>query len=173
MTKDYKPPALEKLPGHRIRRLQQIAVALFMEETQELNLTPVQYVALSTVHLHEGLDQRRLALHIGFDTSTVASMLNRLESRGLIERKSNPRDRRVRQLSLTAEGLRVLIQAGPGVLRAQERMLAPLGPGKRTQFMELMDILIGANDELARAPSIHTLRALSIGPCGPFGGQAA
>ena len=35
-------------PGHLIRRLKQIATALFLEETAELNLTPVQYAALTT-----------------------------------------------------------------------------------------------------------------------------
>ena len=42
------PFELAELPGHYIRRLQQIAVGLFMEETQALNVTPIQYAALHT-----------------------------------------------------------------------------------------------------------------------------
>ena len=41
-------------PGHLIRRLQQIAVALFMAETKEFDITPIQYAALLAVRLHPG-----------------------------------------------------------------------------------------------------------------------
>lgn len=40
MAMDYQPAELENYPGYHIRRLQQIAVAVFMEETQEFGVTP-------------------------------------------------------------------------------------------------------------------------------------
>ena len=36
-------------PGHLVRRLQQIAVSIFMSETGGFNMTPVQYSALLAV----------------------------------------------------------------------------------------------------------------------------
>jgi hypothetical protein len=47
-------------PGHLIRRLQQIAVALFMAETKKFDITPVQYAALLAIDLHPGIDQTAL-----------------------------------------------------------------------------------------------------------------
>ena len=47
-------------PGHLIRRLQQIAVAIFLEETAQFDITPVQYSALLAVRNHNGLDQTTL-----------------------------------------------------------------------------------------------------------------
>ena len=76
---------LHRQPGFHIRRLQQIAVALFLAETRELGLTPVQYAALQTVADQPGIDQRTLAEDIAFDTSTIAGVIDRLEMR---DRKS-------------------------------------------------------------------------------------
>ena len=54
-------PAADALPGYYIRRLQQIAVAIFLQETQAHGITPVQYAALYAALRQPGLDQRTLA----------------------------------------------------------------------------------------------------------------
>lgn len=140
-------------PGHLIRRLQQIAVAVFMDETQAWGLTPVQYAALSAVLRHPGVDQRTLARLIGFDTSTIGSVIDRLEARQLMLRSNSPADRRVRLLHVTPEGQALLDTVEPAVQRAQLRMLDPLPPERRAQLMELLTFLVHENDELARAPT--------------------
>lgn len=149
----YQPAELENYPGYHIRRLQQIAVAVFMEEVDAFGVTPVQYASLSAVLRQPGIDQRTLARSIGFDTSTIGSVIDRLEARGLMVRNASPADRRVRLLTLTEEGRQLLQQAEPAVLRAQRRMLDPLPDDKRAQFMEMISLLIHENDEFARAPS--------------------
>jgi MarR family transcriptional regulator, lower aerobic nicotinate degradation pathway regulator len=146
------PMNLEGLPGHDIRRLQQIAVAIFLEETAEQGLTPVQFAALQTVADRPGLDQRTLALAIGYDTSTLAGVVDRLEARGCLERQASPDDRRVRLLAITREGRRLLAATVPGMLRTQERILAPLARAERGQFQRLLRRLVEANNELSRAP---------------------
>ena len=79
---------LDELPGHYIRRLHQIAVAIFLQETEAHGLTPVQFAALSKVGLTPGVDQRTLAGSIGLDTSTIAGVIDRLEARGLMQRNA-------------------------------------------------------------------------------------
>jgi len=153
MKKHSAEVDLASLPGHYIRRLQQIAVAIFLEETEEHGSTPVQYAALQAVHNAPGLDQRSLARQIGFDTSTIAGVVDRLEARGLLVRNTTPEDRRVRRLTLTREGQALLEALLPDVLRAQERMLAPLPRSERSQFMRMLRTLVAANNELSRAPS--------------------
>lgn len=144
---------LDELPGHHIRRLQQIAVAIFLQETEATGITPVQYAALQTVANAPGVDQRTLARTIGFDTSTIAGVIDRLQSRGLMQRNTSPADRRVRQLTLTDDGRRLLAETLPGMQRAQARMLAPLPAGDRAEFMRMLRTLVQANNELSRAPS--------------------
>lgn len=144
---------LETLPGYFIRRLQQIAVAVFLQETEAHGLTPVQYSALQGVMNNPGIDQRTLAGAIGFDTSTIASVIDRLEARGLVLRSASPTDKRVRLLTLTAEGGRLLQEVVPAMLRAQERMLDPLSRAERAEFMRMLRLVVSTNNELSRAPS--------------------
>jgi DNA-binding MarR family transcriptional regulator len=154
LTRTAPPlPPLDALPGHYIRRLQQIAVAIFLEETAEQGITPVQFAALAEVQRAPGTDQRTLARSIGFDTSTIGGVIDRLESRGLLERNGSPHDRRVRLISLTEAGSALLAAAVPPMLRAQQRMLAPLSADERAAFMRMLRQLVEANNALSRAPS--------------------
>ena len=143
---DQPPAELEHYPGHYIRRLQQIAVAVFMEEVKDFGVTPVQYAALSAVLRQPGVDQRTLARAIGLDTSTLGSVIDRLEARGLMARSNSPQDRRVRLLHVTPEGRDLLLAAEPSVLAAQQRMLDPLPADRRAQFLESLAFVVRAND---------------------------
>lgn len=144
---------LDDLPGHHIRRLQQIAVAIFLQETEGLNVTPVQYAALQAIADAPNVDQRTLARTIGFDTSTIGGVIDRLEGRALVQRNADPDDRRVRRLTLTAAGDALLAEVVPAMQRAQQRMLAPLPEAERAEFMRMLRTLVTANNELSRAPS--------------------
>ena len=154
---------LDALPGHYIRRLQQIAVAVFLQETEGHAITPVQYAALQTVADQPGIDQRTLAGAIAFDTSTIASVVDRLEARGLLLRSTSPDDKRVRLLTLTAAGDSVLAAVAPGMLRAQERMLAPLPKPQRAEFLRMLRTLVDANNAQSRAPGVAAEPARSAG----------
>lgn len=140
-------------PGHAIRRLHQISVGIFLQETGELGVTPVQYAVLQTVGNQPGIDQRTLARNIALDASTTGGVVDRLEARGWLERKTAPEDRRARRLALTLAGEQALCDTIPVMLRAQEHILAPLNEDQRTTFMALLHLLVTQNNELSRAPS--------------------
>lgn len=156
-TRDPGPAApaieLDALPGNAIRRLQQIAVAIFLQEAEPHGVTPVQYAVLQALANSPGVDQRTLSRSIGFDTSTIASVVDRLEARALVERRIDPADRRVRLLALTPTGHALLRAVQPAMRRAQERMLAPLPAQQRAEFMRMLQVLIRANNGESRAPS--------------------
>ena len=151
MTTKLPIDGLEDLPGHHIRRLQQIAVGIFMDETADVNVTPVQFALLFAASQETGLDQRTLAGRIGLDTSTIGAVVDRLESRGLIERKVSPDDKRVRLLSVTPEGKKLLQGVMPAMLRAQDRMLAPLPKADRAKFMAMVKRIVEENKTWSRA----------------------
>jgi len=155
MKRDGGAPAAAGIdqPGHYIRRLQQIAVAVFLQETDGHGVTPVQFAALQMVADVPGIDQRSLARAIGFDTSTIAGVVDRLEARALMARSASPDDRRVRRLALTDAGRELLDAVRPGMERAQRRMLAPLPDPERVEFMRMLRRLVTENNELSRAPS--------------------
>lgn len=142
-SSDNNQPAFPRLevetfPGHGIRRLQQLAVAMFTQATDAWGITPLQFAVLQKlVHL-PGIDQRTLSVEVGFDKATIGGVIDRLEVRGLLQRQQTAKDRRVRLLSLTADGEALLTSAGPAVLQAQQRMLDPLSEEEREIFAQLM-----------------------------------
>ena len=146
------PLTLDGLPGHDIRRLHQISVAIFMQETEAFGVTPVQYAALQAVGHQPGMDQRTLARTIGFDTSTIAGVIDRLESRGLMQRNASAQDRRVRLLTLTAAGVALLAALVPAMLQAQQRILSPRPEAERGEFMRTLAVLIAGHRAVEDTP---------------------
>jgi len=139
-------------PGYLFRRMQQIAVAIFMEECRAFDLTPVQYAALVAIRTHPGIDATRLSAVIAFDRSTLGSVIERIEAKGLIERKPSPDDRRIKLLYLTRSGAALLREIVPAVDRAQTRMLEPLRPAERKTLMALLSQLVDLSNESSRVP---------------------
>jgi MarR family transcriptional regulator, lower aerobic nicotinate degradation pathway regulator len=144
--------AVYTAPGYLFRRMQQIAVALFVEECKEYDLTPVQYAAMVAIHTHPGIDATRLSAVIAFDRSTLGSVLERLQTKSLIERRPAPEDKRVKQLYLTKSGVALLRDIKPSVERAQARMLQPLDPADRKKLLALLTQLVDLNNEASRVP---------------------
>src|ERR1700692_34860 len=91
-------------PGYLFRRMQQIAVAIFVEECRAYDLTPVQYASLVAIRTHPGIDATRLSAVIAFDRSTLGNVIERLETKQLIERKPSREDKRVQLLYQTRSG---------------------------------------------------------------------
>ena len=139
-------------PGYLFRRMQQIAVAIFMEECRAFDLTPVQYAALVAIQTHPGIDATRLSAVIAFDRSTLGSVIERMEAKGLVERKASPDDKRIKLLHLTRSGAALLREIVPAVDRAQARMLEPLKPADRKTLMALLSELVDLNNESSRVP---------------------
>ncbi|HSH96606.1 MAG TPA: MarR family transcriptional regulator [Roseimicrobium sp.] len=153
MTEKWKSLELRRLPGHFARRVHQLAVALFVQEVGDLNLTPVQYSTLQTICNQPGIDQKTLANAVGYDTSTIAGVIDRLEARGLLVRTVSPTDRRARLITPTKKGLDTLEAVVPRMLKSQERLLEPLTKAERKEFMRLLQVLIDANAELSNIPT--------------------
>lgn len=144
--------AVYAAPGYLFRRMQQIAVSIFMEECKAFDLTPVQYAALIAIHTHPGIDATRLSAVIAFDRSTLGSVIERLQTKDFVERKPAPEDKRIKLLYLTRQGTAILREIIPAVERAQARMLEPLKPADRKALLGLMSQLVDLNNEASRVP---------------------
>lgn len=129
-------------PGHLIRRAHQLAVAVFMEETAEFGVTPVQFAILNALVEDPGEDQVTLAGKVAFDAATFGSVIGRLEAKGWVRRKPDAQDRRRKLLWVTPEGERAAQAMKRAVARTQTRILAPLEPGERDQLVQLLDKLV-------------------------------
>ena len=144
--------AVYTAPGYLFRRMQQIAVAIFMEECKAFDLTPVQYAALIAIRTHPGIDATRLSAVIAFDRSTLGSVIERLEAKLYVERKPSRGDKRVKLLYLTRSGAAQLREITSAVEKAQARMLQPLKPADRKILLALLTQLVDLNNEASRVP---------------------
>ncbi len=146
--------AIYAMPGHLIRRLNQVSVSLFHDECARVgqDLTPVQYAALKAVQKYPGIDQATLAGAIAYDRTTIGGVVGRLEDKGLISRVPSPEDRRLRLLTLEPAGARVIEELDPLVWRTQELMLTGLDDTERAEFLRLLEKAAEAGNDFSRAP---------------------
>ncbi len=150
MPKD--DPRIYEKPGHLIRRLQQISWALFLEETREFEITPVQYSAIVAIDCYPGIDQTALCKLIAFDRSTIGDVVTRLERKKLIKRTPGAQDRRTKLLYSTPAGRKLIDDIEPAVQSTQKRILEPLATAERTALMRMLKKLVHLNNEHSRAP---------------------
>jgi MarR family transcriptional regulator, lower aerobic nicotinate degradation pathway regulator len=144
--------AVYTAPGYLFRRMQQIAVSIFIEECKAHDLTPVQYASLIAIHTHPGIDATRLSAVIAFDRSTLGNVIERLQTKALVERRPSGEDKRIKLLYLTRSGAALLREIMPSVNRAQARMLQPLKGADRKMLMALLTRLVDLNNEASRVP---------------------
>lgn len=133
-------------PGHLIRRAHQVAVAIFMEETGEFDVTPVQFAILNALIDDPGEDQVTLAGKVAFDAATFGSVIGRLETKGWVRREPDAVDRRRKLLWVTAEGEQAAQAMKRAVGKAQGRILAPLEADERQQLVGLLDKLVAGHE---------------------------
>jgi DNA-binding MarR family transcriptional regulator len=81
--------------------------AHFAAAVAELDLAPVQAKALHELNLEPPISMRELAERLKSDPSNVTGLIDRLEARGLVERRPDPNDRRIKGLALTSAGARM------------------------------------------------------------------
>ena len=143
---------LYRMPGHLVRRVQQISTALFAEECAAFDVTSVQFAALLAIDAHPDVDATRLSHLVAFDRSTLGDVLERMEAKGWIVRNSSPTDRRIKLLRLTEPGARLLEQVRPAVRRVQDRLLAPLAAADRITLVRLLAEIGQVHNDVTPAP---------------------
>ncbi|MFC7264456.1 MULTISPECIES: MarR family winged helix-turn-helix transcriptional regulator [Streptomyces] len=122
-------------------------VARYHEEYEdaaaEHALTGAQARLLSLLSL-EPLPMRRLAQQLKCEPSNVTGIVDRLETRGLVERRPDPTDRRVKLAAATAEG-RQVARSLRDSLRFAREPLAGLSDEERLSLRDLLRRMLGTD----------------------------
>jgi len=143
---------LYRRPGFMIRRVHQIAVALFIEETGKLGVTNRQYGILFVLQHRPGIDQISVANLLGLDRSTTGMVLKKLEQDGLVVRSVDARDRRRHSLHLTSPGEKLLSRLAEPARKARARVLSAFTPHEQALFLQLLDKFVRAFNDSTRVP---------------------
>lgn len=127
------------MAGHLVRRLQQTAVQVFQARARAegVDLTPVQFAALDAIRANPGIDQAGIAARIAYDRATIGGVVDRLQQKGLIARRVSGRDRRAREIELTAQGAALYDRFLPVVRDLQDEILQELTADERRVFLAL------------------------------------
>jgi len=123
-----------------------------MDEFKNLEITPVQHIALVAVRDRPGLEQQAIADLIAIDRSSAGRVFLFLQQRGLIARVTPKRNRRTKQAFITPAGLRLLATTARLIRRADERILKVLNDEENQVFMQQLVKLVDINNTLSRAP---------------------
>lgn len=128
--------ALEKVSSHMERRL---------------GVTAQQRLILRCVGRYPGMTAGQLASLLHVDPGTVSASIGRLEGRGLLERRRDPRDKRRASLGLTAKG-RALDRPSEGTVEnAVERLLGGARAEELSAMVTIVDQLTGLLGEELQA----------------------
>ncbi|MGY6628473.1 MAG: MarR family winged helix-turn-helix transcriptional regulator [Oceanicaulis sp.] len=138
-------------PGHLLHRAQQFASERFSEATGGVELTQRQFAVLCAVHDEEGLTQTQLVQATGIDRSTLAELVSRMASKGLLLREKAPGDGRANAVRFTDEGRALYKTAIDGARAADEAILSALPKNKRASFAEALARISRAVDLGAEA----------------------
>lgn len=146
-------PDTSEWPGPVIRRLQQIAVLVFHQETAGSDLTPTQFATLLAVGNQPGLDQVRLSQVTSIDRSMTARVVETLARRGLLQKEPGKTDKRANSLFLTAKGEQLVKRVFPYVKKAQAEILRPLSPAERPEFLRMVRVILESHEKHAEESS--------------------
>jgi DNA-binding MarR family transcriptional regulator len=116
----------------------------FRRRIAHLNVTPDQFTVMRTLLENEGITQRRLTELMSSDPNTVASLIERMERAGLIERQTHEQDRRANCLRLRPEGEQKYRAARDVAVTLQTEILGSLPLRAQEPFLKHLDAMAEA-----------------------------
>jgi DNA-binding MarR family transcriptional regulator len=128
---------------HLLHRAGQLAEDLFARSIGEIGITARQFVVLSVVDSLEDPSQTALCEISGIDRSTLADIVRRLVSRGLLSRRRTRQDARMYAVRITPEGKEVLQRAVPIAAKVDEALVEALNADQRDQFAAFLQKVVG------------------------------
>ena len=146
-----EPPVPDQAPrsvGFLISQLGFFSSKGFMEALEPLGIGPREFLLMRFVASAEGQSQQALAERLGVPPSRMVAMVDHLEEGGLVERRPDPGDRRVRGLHLTRKGRGVLDKAGAIAIDYETRLCAGINREEREQLIDLLQKLQASQTHL-------------------------
>ncbi|TMC51914.1 MAG: MarR family transcriptional regulator [Chloroflexi bacterium] len=132
-------------PGHLLRRAVQVMNLLWDVEVSHAITSP-QFAALNALYAEPNLDQRSLGQRVSLDRSTMAEVVSRLSTRGLIRTQRDSKDGRRKTITLTTRGLHAVQHLIPRTHAMTDRLVGPLDASQRDELLRLLTAVVKANE---------------------------
>jgi DNA-binding MarR family transcriptional regulator len=144
MSDDRESPALPRTSGCtclRLRKATRQVTQIYDQHLAEFGLTVTQFSLLGHLRSIPGVSIGALADILVMDPTSLTRALRPLERQGLVDLRSDPKDRRSRCLHITQSGHKTYERARPGWERAQEQLAQALGDDGAPHLNAVLDDL--------------------------------
>ena len=131
-------PDDEHYIGYTITDVSRLIRALFERRVRSYGLTRAQWLVIARVHRRPGLSQSEAADLLEIEKAPAGRLIDRMEAKGWLERRSDPKDRRINRLHLTAKGERIHTAIWPIAEATVDDAMADLTGEERRKLTTLM-----------------------------------
>jgi DNA-binding MarR family transcriptional regulator len=118
---------------HDVARMTRVR---FDQRARSKGMTRAQWVILARLERQPGLSQNEMAAILEVEPISVGRLIDRLEARGLVERRADPSDRRVRRLHLLPAAKPILDEITDQRDLLSTEILEGIGQDERSQLVE-------------------------------------
>jgi DNA-binding MarR family transcriptional regulator len=129
---------LDRLIGFHLRMAQVAVWREFCAILEPLDLTQKQLAVLTLVRDNPGASQIDMAQVIATDRATMMALVDRLQERGLVERRPSKQDRRRQEIHLTDGGVEMVHRAQKLVDTHEQRVLSKFTAGEQALLLEML-----------------------------------
>jgi DNA-binding MarR family transcriptional regulator len=130
--------AASEFAGQLFFRLWRASHTRIAAALASVGLTPARFGLLNLLGTLEGANQQELGSAMGVDPSTMVQLIDELEATGLAKRRPHPRDRRAREVVLTAKGRRLRERGRQMASQVEDEVLGGLTPAQRRDLLKLL-----------------------------------
>ena len=125
-------------PGLLLALLGQHAMRRLREAHTKHQISPRQFQLLGLLYDAGPIGQQELGQAMAIDPSILVTLLNPLETAGLLSRQREARDRRRHLISLTRQGKRRLVDAARAQRETEDELFVALDEAQREQLRVLL-----------------------------------
>jgi DNA-binding MarR family transcriptional regulator len=130
---------MDENPGSRLADVARLMRRSFDARARNIGVTRPQWQVLSALRRHEGVNQGKLADLLDVEPITVCRMVDRLQEADLVERRTDPADRRSWRLFLTPKAHALLGDLRPLAEELLEQAFEGVDDADRAQLMTTLD----------------------------------
>jgi DNA-binding MarR family transcriptional regulator len=123
---------------YMVKQVELVVRSHLDELVRPSGITALQYTALTVLERHDGLSAAQLARDSFVTAQSIADLVRSLESRGLVRRERNPRNRRELLILLTDAGRELLTRHAGPIRELEERMVRDLTAHQTEQFRQAL-----------------------------------
>ncbi|MER7182444.1 MULTISPECIES: MarR family transcriptional regulator [Streptomyces] len=123
---------------YMVKQVELVVRSHLDELVKPAGITALQYTALTVLERHDGLSAAQLARDSFVTAQSMADLVRSLETRGLIRRERNPRNRRELLILLTDAARELLAGVAGPVRELEERMVRELTAHQEEQFRQAL-----------------------------------